>query len=350
MLASVKHILPLTNIRRERLLPIPGKVVVRKGQKVNATDTVAEADLKPVHLLVEVARGLGMPPEKVDALLQCKPGTQLAEGDIIAGPVGFPRRVVRAPREGRVVLAGSGQVLLEVQDKPFELKAGLSGTVQDLIPERGVVIETTGALIQGVWGNGGIDFGLLTVLSKGEDDVLTADRLDVSMRGSIVLAGHVADVDVLRTAAEMPLRGMILSSMEVPLRLMAFRMSLPVILLEGFGFHPMNPVAFRLLSTQGRREVALNAEPWDRFAGTRPEVVITLPSSGELVLPQDADVFSTGKQVRVVSAPYLGKTGTIQSLPGVSVLPSGVRAPAAEIRMEDGVTVVLPLTNLEILE
>ena len=36
MLASIVHILPLTLIRRERLLPIPGKVLVRQGQRVGA--------------------------------------------------------------------------------------------------------------------------------------------------------------------------------------------------------------------------------------------------------------------------------------------------------------------------
>ena len=38
MLAPVTHILPLTTVVRQRLLPAPGRVVVRVGQKVTATE------------------------------------------------------------------------------------------------------------------------------------------------------------------------------------------------------------------------------------------------------------------------------------------------------------------------
>jgi hypothetical protein len=127
-------------------------------------------------------------------------------------------------------------------------------------------------------------------------------------------------------------------------------MRFPVILLEGFGKMPMNPAAFRLLTTNERREVAINAEPWDRYRGQRPEVVITLPSSGEQTLAKDMEVFSSGQRVRIVRAPYTGATGTLLSLrPGLSTLPNGISARSADIRLEDGQNVVVPLANLEVL-
>ena len=128
MIAPVRHILPLTTIRRERVLPIPGKVVVRKGQKVGAADSVAEAKLNPEHLLLDVARGLRLSEEKADLAILCKPGEKVAEGDVLAGPVGFPKRVIRATKNGRVILTGGGQILLEVENRPFELKAAVPVT------------------------------------------------------------------------------------------------------------------------------------------------------------------------------------------------------------------------------
>jgi hypothetical protein len=139
MLAPVTHILPLATIRRDRTLPVPGKVVVRKGQKVGATDVLAEAKLIPEHLLLDITRGLGVKAEGVDALLQVEAGQQVEQGDVLAGPVGLTKRVVRAPRKGRVVLAGDGQVLLEVESPNYELRAGLPGMVTELParPRRG---------------------------------------------------------------------------------------------------------------------------------------------------------------------------------------------------------------------
>jgi hypothetical protein len=350
MLASIKHILPLTTLRRERLLPIPGKVVVRKGQKVSATDTIAEAYLSPSHMLFDIARGLRVPAERAEKLIQVEVGARIAEGDIIAGPVGLTRRVIRAPKDGRVVLIGEGQVLLELRGRPFELKAGIPGIIRELVPERGAVIETTGALIQGVWGNGGVDFGLMIVKAKDPTELLTADQLDVSLRGSVILAGYVKDADVLKTAGELPLRGLILSSMDPVLIPLAIKVSVPIILLEGFGKRPVDGATFQLLTTNERREVALNADVWDRHRGTRPEVVIPLPASGEPPLPTDFNVFSSGQKVKITRAPFEGKIGTIDDLVGIVELPSGIRTQAAEVRLEDGNSTVLPLANLEVLE
>lgn len=351
MLAPIRHILPLTMIRRERMLPTPGRVVARKGQKVSATDVIAEARLNPDHLLLDIALGLGLPEDQADKQLQCKTGQQVAEGDLLAGPVGLTKRVMRAPRNGRVVLAGGGQVLMELDSSPQELRAGMPGVVTDLLGERGVVIETTGALIQGVWGNGRIDYGLLSVLIRSPEEVLTADRMDVSMRGSVILGGHCADIEILKSAANLPVRGLILASMEAKLIPFAARMHYPIIVIEGFGPIAMNSVAYKLLTTNDRREVALNAEAWDRYTGARPEILIELPAPGELPLPQDAERYAPGQTVRVVRAPSNGIIGKIVKLSsGLITLANGVKAQAAEIQLESNEKVVIPLVNLEIMK
>lgn len=350
MLAPVTHILPITTIRRERLLPISGKVLVRKGQKVSATDTIAEANLSPEHQFIDVARGLGISEEKAEARIQVKPGAQVAEGDVLAGPVGLTRRVVRATRNGRVVTTGDGQVLLEAAGKPFQLKAGIPGEVVDLIPERGATIETSGALIQGVWGNGRLDFGLLSMLADTPEHQITPDQVDVSLRGAIVLAGYCESAEVLKAAADLPLRGLILTGMDPSLAAAAGKLPIPVMLIDGFGQRVMNTAAYKLLSTSDRREVALNAEIWDRYKGTRPEAIIPLPSSGELPLPRETDEFAPGQQVRVLRSPYAGKIGTLLEVRGLAVFPNGLRSLGAEVRLENGETVILPLANLEVLE
>jgi hypothetical protein len=349
MLAPVTHLLPLTLIRRERLLPQPGKVLVRAGQKVAATDAIAEANLYPDFLLLDVARSLQLSVSKTEQHLHCHVGDQLARGDVIAGPVGLANRIVRAPRDGKIVLAGEGQVLLETTGKVVQVKAGIPGDVVELIDDRGALIETTGALIQGVWGNGRIDAGVMSVLAKKPDMLLTIADMDVSLRGSIVLAGYCNDPDVLSMAEELPLRGLVFGSLAASLLPVATKLTCPVLVIEGFGDHPINSLVFKLLSTSERREVAVNAEAWDRYTGARPELVIPLPAPGTTTIPQDMVVFEVEKSVRVLRGPRASELGLIVNLKGNVVFPGGLRARAAEVRFEDGKTQFLPLANLEIV-
>ena len=349
MLAPVTHFISPVMIRRERLLQSPGKVLARKGQKVSATDVVAEGILSPSHLQLDVGRALGVSVEKADSLIQCTTGDRIEKGDVVAGPVGWMRRVLRAPKGGVVLLVGGGQVLVELDSQPFQLKAGMPGEVADLIPDRGVIIENTGALLQAVWGNGRIDFGLLSILARTPDHILEPEQLDVSLRGSVVLAGHCASAEALGAIDEIPLRGLILSSLAPSLIPIAEKLNAPVIVLEGFGSLPMNAIAHKLLSTNERNEVAINAEPWNRYKATRPEIIIPVPAPGSVASPKDGFVFEAGQQVRSFRAPCKGKIGQITRLKGSTVLPSGINAQAAEVRLENGDLVTLPLANLEVL-
>lgn len=351
MIAPVRHVLPLTTLRRERLLSGAGRVLARKGQKLNATDVVAEAELSPDYLLLDVARGLGVARKRADEFLQVKSGDEVMEGDLIAGPVGAFKRSVRTPHTGRVAAAGGGQVFLKLATPPFELRAGYPGTVVELVGDRGAVIETTGALVQGVWGNGRIDSGLLSVLAKAPGEPLLPGNLEVGLRGSVVLAGHCASPEALAAADELPLRGLILASMSAALIPAAQRIGFPLIVVEGFGELEMNPAAFQLLTTNEKREVALNAEPWDQFSGRRPEIIIPLPAPGEMPAPREAVSLEPGLTVRSLSAPYASKLGKmLEVLPRPVRLANGIEAPAALVRMENGETIQLPLANLEVLE
>jgi hypothetical protein len=350
MLAPVLHVLPLASIVRERLLPVSGKVSAHVNQRVSPTDVVADASFAREHVLLDVARTFGVSANAADKLIKVNEGDRVMQGALVAESRGLFPHSIRAPRAGRVMVAGSGQILMEVGDARIELRAGLPGLVTQVIPERGVVIRTAGALIQGVWGNGRIDNGLMSSVIEKPDDVLTADRLDVSLRGSVILGGHVRDADTLRVAAELPIRGLIISSLLSPLIATGYQMRYPILVLDGFGTLPMNSAAFKLLTTNNKREVTVNAEHFDRYSGNRPEVIIPLPVTSEPAEPNAYKMFAVGQMVRMRRPPNAGMIGTISNLPqGLSTLPSGLRAPAADIRLENGESVVAPLVNLEVV-
>jgi hypothetical protein len=350
MQAPVHHILALTNIVRERVLPVSGRVLTRLGQKVNPVDVIAEAEWAREHVLLDVARTLRLTPSAADRLLKCQVGDHIAaRAEVAVGKGLFPRSV-RAPREGRVVAAGGGQVLLEVGEVKMELRAGIPGTIVQVIPDRGAVIQVAGALVQGVWGNGRIDTGMLVNLADRPESILDEGRLDVSLRGSVLLAGMVRDAKVLEAAADLPVRGLILSSIYPSLLPIAREMRYPIVITDGFGSLPMNSAAYKLLTTNAKREVTLNAESYDRYTGARPEVIIPLPIAQDPTVPREVDAFAPGQQVRLRRPPAMGSIGTISRLlPGLTILPSGLRAQAAEVKIESGETVICPLVNLEVV-
>ena len=350
MLASVTHILPLTTIRRERLLPVPGRVVVRAGQKVSPVDVIAEANFGQEHALVDVARTLGISSEAAHTLVQCKVGDRVSEGQVLAQKSGLIPQAVRAPRTGRVVVIGGGRILLEVGEGAYELHAGMPGMVTRLIPDRGAEITVNGALVQGVWGNGRVDVGLMLPLLSAPDDILDLEKIDVSLRGSILLGGICQNPAVLQAAGDLPARGLILGSMAPGLIPLALQVRYPVLVVDGFGNRPMNSAAYKLLTTSAKREVTLNTDAYNRQTGVRPEAIIPLPVSQEPPQPRASVVFATGQTVCLRRAPHIGEIGTLVSLrPGATAFPSGLRVPAGEVRLESGEQAVVPLANLEVV-
>ncbi|MFO7583999.1 MAG: hypothetical protein R6W69_04640 [Anaerolineales bacterium] len=351
MHASAFYILPLATFTRTRLLPHPGRVLVRVGQKVSPSDVVADTTIGRKHIIVDLADKLQQPAEKVESCLKVKRGQKVAKGELLAESAGVFGREALSPVAGRVIALGGGKLVLETGRASIEICAGLVGTVTEVIEERGVVIRASGALVQGVWGNGRMDAGVLLSLIEKPDDVLEVARLDVSLRGSVILAGHVADSAVLKSAADLPVRGLVLSSISPTLISMARQAPYPILLLDGFGRRPMNEAAFKLLSTNLKRDIAINAHAVDRRKGVVPEVFLSLPFNQE---PPDAPVFESfapGQRVRVMSMINPVRIGKLVAIPeGLNILPSGVSARVARVRLEDAEDEILvPLSNLQVL-
>jgi hypothetical protein len=345
------HVSLLVVVRRQRTLPARGSITARVNQKVSPTDVVGRTTLAPAHYLFDIAHGLGLPPSQADKYLRREPDEKVSGGDILAGPVGWMRRVVRAPEEGRVVLQGDGRLLYEGLGEGYDLRAGLPGIVIGMEPELSATVETVGALVEGVWGNNRQEYGLLRMASTGSNSVLSTPELNMDMRGAILIAGRVEDPAVFRGLAGLPARGLIVGSMPSELIPAALECAMPILLTEGFGKIPMNSAVFELFSTNVGREASLVTQPADPWKGTRPEVIIPLPAVGSADVPSETIPLVAGRRVRILRDPFVGRVGQVVSIPeGLSLLQSGVRVPCAEVALGEEGLVRVPIVNLDILE
>src|SRR5205085_2149899 len=191
-LPETSHVTLLASLQRERVLPMAGTIVVQAHQRVDASDVVGRTVLAEGHRLVDVARLLGLAADKADGAMVKTDGQPVKAGEALAKrktTMGLLTRSARSPVEGRLVAAAGGKALVAAISKPFELRAGIPGSVVTILQARGVVIETTGALLEGAWGNGGEASAPLRLVGKGAAAKLTAELVTVEMRGALLAAG-----------------------------------------------------------------------------------------------------------------------------------------------------------------
>jgi hypothetical protein len=349
-LPILRHVLTMTAVRRERRLPIPGNITVRVHEKVQAADVVAEAEEPPRHLFLDVARGLGIPPAEVARALRVELGGRVESGQVLAGPVGIARRTLRAPGDGRVLQVSRGRLLFEARPLAYAVHAGFPAEVVATDGSRVVTLETLGALLQGVWGNGRRGWGVMRVIGESAGEHLLTDKLDIILRGAILVAGTCDHPAPLHQATELSVRGLILGSMSAELLAVARRLPYPVLLTEGFGDAPLSAAAYNLLTTHAGREVAVEAVGGDPFGFQQPEVIIPLTGSQLLDRPERVVPLAAGVRVKVIRGPYRSAVGVVRELiDRAEPYPSGILARSANVQVEGKGLLVVPQSNLEVV-
>jgi hypothetical protein len=351
---SLTRVMPLTTIRRERILPLPGEVLVHEGARVEPTSLVARAEVPGRYYILNVAQELGLSPlAAADKYIKVRQDQPVKAKQILAvrrTSLGLVPRVIRAPQDGVVYAVGGGRVLLKSAGEPIEVRASLPGRVSNVLPKMGVLIETAGALIQGIWGSGGESFGVLKVLVDKPDRPLRAKSIDVSCHGAVLVGGSTLDRDALRQAFELQVRGIVIGSLNPTLIEMVREMPFPIIATEGLGQIPMAPPLFDLLRTNDGREAAIIGHTQARWGAIRPEVIIPLPTGSVSLPPPPGKPLAVGNRVRVMRGPAIGGVGTVQYLPAYPLaVETGARVWGAVVALEGGEEQFVPFLNLELL-
>lgn len=341
----------LVRIRRERLLPSPGEILVRPGRWVEAMDIVARTALPGGFCVIEAAKILSLREEELAECLVKGQDESVQVGEVIAKGKGFLPRVCRSPLAGRLRAVRGGKVLIEAEPLPFNLTAHLSGQVVGLFPARGVLIETVGAIVQGVWGTGGEALGVIKILAESPESPIEAGMVDTSCHGAIIVGGSSISEEALNNAREIQVRGVVVGSVEARLIPYLETLSFPLIATEGIGNLAMSERAFAILQANASKEASLCAEMGGYWERKRPEIII--PAVGEeasLAEEKLETILKVGAQVRITRPPHLGKMGQVIAIPSLArAVESGARFRGAEVKLEGGEKVFVPWMNLELV-
>lgn len=349
-----RHALSQGTIRRERLLPegAVGELEVQPGERVDLRDVVARGALPSRYLILDAAAFFrARKPEQVESLLLVQAGDYVEEGQALAGKSAERGKRLFSPVSGQVVHTGEGRIILRELPMPIEVQASLNGQVVGTRDERGVIIETSGAVLQGVWGNNKVTIGTLRPEPEEGLENLAADVLGTNYRGVIFITRQPLTARALDTMERREVSGVVAPGMDALLRERAMQLQTAIMLTFGFGSSRMSQFVHSFLDGLVGKQATLDATQPDRFNLRRPELIVNLPSrSGQRppAPPEDA-VLREGSFVRLTRGQYAEMVGQVVDLPKAPyLLDNGLRLPCAQIQLTTGETVFVPLANLEV--
>mgnify|MGYP001564980409 CR=1 FL=1 len=363
-------VIPCTLLKKKRLLPIPGKVLVGMGQQVEALDVVAQTQLPGKVFSVNVANRLAVAPEEISNYMLKKEGDNVMQGEIIAENTPFLKwfkTSVESPVAGTVetVSLVTGQVLLREPPRVLPIKAYVRGKVVDVTPNFGVTIEAEGTFIQGIFGIGGETNGEIAVVAASPDEDLAAEALNETHRGKIVLGGRHAGLATIKRAVELGVNAIVVGGIhDRDLRqLLGYdigvavtgteKVGVTLIVTEGFGMIPMAEYTFKLLASRNGEKASVSGATQIRAGVMRPEIIVPgYPKDVTTCKKEEGRGWiEPGDPVRIIREPHFGVIGVVKSLPPeLTKVGSESHVRVLEVDLPGGETLVIPRANIEVLE
>ena len=359
-----------TKIDKERRLPLKGKVVVEKGASVSPDDIVATTDLPGNVQMVNVANILNIDAQDINEVMQVNEGEQVTKGQLIAetkGLFGLFKSNVESPVDGtlEVISETTGQIVLREPPIPVEIDAYMSGSIQNVLPEEGVVIESDGVFIQGIFGIGGESRGDIVIVTDDREGEITEDMITSDLEGKIIVGGSFISLNAYKKAIQMQVAGVVVGGFNYfDLEdILGYTLGVAItgseelatslIITEGYGKIRMGQRTFDLLKEHSGKFASINGATQIRAGVIRPEIVISLAKEELKGDSKDVDAsegIQEGSVVRVIRAPHFGRMGKVVELPSeLRKMESETMVRVAIIEI-DGENVEIPRSNLEMVE
>lgn len=354
-------------VRRIRRLPIKGEVLINVGDPVEPSQVVARALLPGALQTIKLAEKLGVEPQDVESMFQLKLNDPIAKGQVIAQSKGFfglGKQTITSDHVGTVesISGITGNVLVREASIPIEINAYMKGKIAEVLPEEGAVVETRGAMVQGIFGIGGERVGTIRVAVSGPDQVLHADNIHESDKGKILVGGSGFTLDAIAKAAQVGATGIVAGGVrdrdltsylgyEIGVAITGTEpIPLTLMVTEGFGYLNMAQRTFELLESLEGKSGSMNGATQIRAGVIRPEIIVPLELTGDAQVAGMGGMLEVGTSIRVIREPYFGQLGTVTDLPAqLMVVDSGTEVRVLEAKLADGKQVLVPRANVEII-
>ena len=361
-----------TIVRSERRLPLMGDVLVEVGNQVSAEDIVAQTDLPGNVQMIHAANLMGTSPSSVGRFMLKKVGDPVEQEETIAqsnGLFGLFKSEVKSPISGTIenISDVTGQIVIREPSTPVQTWGYIDGQVIEVMENEGVVIETWGTLIQGIFGIGGETVGQLQTIVSSPNQPLTPELIQTDHEGQILVGGSTVDRQTVEFAIDKGVKGIVCGGIDDRelYQLLGYELGvaitgaenigLTLMITEGFGQISMARQTFDLLLHRQGMKASLNGTTQIRAGVQRPEIVIPLEKDSNSSLDKDRVIIPSaldvGTQVRLIRSPYFGQLGEVTKL---LVEPQSLETEAhvrvLEVQLHNQERIVLPRANVEIVE
>ena len=362
-------VLEKTVFKKERILPLKGEVLVKDGDLLKPDTIVASTNLPGNVQMLKVSNILNIDPKDVVDSLKVKESQEVKKGDIIAetaGIFGMFKSSVESPVNGTIesISKSTGRVVIREAPIPVEVDAYVSGKVDQVIENEGIILKSNAAFIQGIFGIAGEKRGDLLLVSSSPAEELTADQITPNMKGKILIGGSFLSLDAYKRALSLQVAGIVVGGFNYyDLKAVlgynlgvaitgTEKLNTALIVTEGYGSIPMSEATFSLLKKNNGKSSSINGATQIRAGVIRPEIVIPIDNvnpdnDSESKIPEG---IQEGSTVRVIRSPNFGKIGEVISLPSeLNKMESETMVRVAEINI-DGKNILIPRANLEMVE
>jgi len=356
-------------VGRVRRLPIKGQVLVAVGDKVSPEQVVAQAMLPGVLQTIKIAEKLGIEAQDVPGLLKVKVGDPISKDQLIAEGKKlfgfFKAATVTSDYVGTLesISEVTGNLLIREPSIPVDVRAYIQGSIKEIIPEEGVIVETRCAMVQGIFGVGGERVGAIRVAVSDPSKVLEASDILDTDAGKILIGGSGMTYDAIVKGSKIGVTGLVAGGLKDSdlTKFLGFeigvaitgqeQINLTLMITEGFGYLGMAARTFALLKKLEGQVASINGATQIRAGVIRPEIIAPIAADvKQAAASTETFELKVGTAIRVIREPYFGKLGAVTELPAqLVVLDSGTEVRVLRAKLSDGEDVTVPRANVEII-